>query len=262
MNKQNDSGALPIELANKISRWNFDKSVAKILELAPQWLKITAQVTRELYIAKEFLTNQKGQHRNPDAPNYIEYTWDGYCGAIGFSRQIADFWVKKFIPREISNNRKDVLLLNAPAKIESTADRALMEARINEAIRTGVFPADWTKEENAEHKRKMESARFAILAEKYDAPAIAKTKTDYFDTVLKRSKDIINFSLETDWQVMAQLKIFKQINEYLETFEKPEIRINAAFNVAIKARNLANELAEQYFRSIESVQAKEEEYDS
>jgi len=55
---------------------------------------------QELYLAKEFLTHQKGQTRDPSAPNYIQYRWGDYCEAIGLTRQVADYWVRKYAQQD------------------------------------------------------------------------------------------------------------------------------------------------------------------
>ena len=56
--------------------------------------EIFREFSLELYLAKEFLTNQKGQYRNPDADNYLPLTWKGYCEEIGVSRGVADNWLR------------------------------------------------------------------------------------------------------------------------------------------------------------------------
>jgi len=259
MNKQHDSGAGPLALQSKIERWNFDKSVTKMLEIGSQWAKMTMQVARELYLAKEFLTSQKGQRRDPSASDYIQYTWGDYCGAIGLDRQVADYWVKKYTPHELSETGRDILLIKAPVKSESPASRALMQARVNEVLRTGKRPKDWTDEENAELNRQAENARLAGLAEKFSAPTYYKAN-DRFSEALRRSKDITNFKLDSAVQTQAQFKVFKYIEAYLDTFEDLEIQARAAFNVALRARNLANEYAERNFQM--SRPAEGEEYDS
>jgi len=64
MSKQKDSRAL-VALDKTVHRWDFDNSVVKMTELGKQWSEMTAQVARELYLAKENLTNQKGQRVVP-----------------------------------------------------------------------------------------------------------------------------------------------------------------------------------------------------
>jgi len=244
MSEQNKE-IIPMELANKINRWDFDKSVAKVKEIGKEWQKMTGQIVRELFLAKAFLTRPK-KSRNDSDENL--YTWEAYCGAIDIDRQFADYWIKKFIPREISDNNKDVLLIKAPQKIEKSATaRARMEARIDEAMRTGIFPTNWTDEENIEMKRRLKNAHLMEITEKYNAPTHFKAN-DYFADALKHEKDITNFKLEDSMQIQAQYKVFKYIEEYLNAFENPETQARAAFNIALKTRNLSNEYAEKNFQ--------------
>ena len=256
MSKQKDSGAL-VALDKAVHRWDFNNSVVKMAELGKQWSKMTEKVARELYLAKENLTNQKGQRRNPDAPDYIQYTWGDYCETIGLSRQVADFWIKKFIPRELSPTGKDVLQLKPQMKIEeTTAARAAKTARIQEVLHTGEKPKNWTDEEEAEYRKIMRNAHFSEMAEKYNAPTYYKAN-DFFSESLKKIKDITNFKLENSVYIQAQYKIFRYIEEYLNAFEDSETQARAAFNIALKARNLANEYAEKNFQ-IKNAQFEEE----
>jgi len=262
MNKQHDSGAVSLALVNKIKRWDYDNSVAKMRPLIRQWKKATEEVLRELYLAREFLTTQKGQYRDPEADNYLIHSWSGYCGELGLSYQTANNWLRPFTPRELSDTGKDVLLLAPPMREETTANIALTEARIVEVLRTGKRPDDWTDREEKELKQRLENARLAKLAEEYNMPAVARTKTDYFTDMFKKSKNVVNFKLTNREQILAQAAIFDHIETYLKTFSDPETKAYAAFNLALKARNLANEIADMNFQLSESPPAKDGEYGS
>ena len=178
------------------------------------------------------------------------------------SYQTANNWLRPFTPKELSDTGKDTLLLMQPINTEATVSRPLFESRIQEFLRTGERPTDWTGREEAEAKRRKAAARYAELAEKYDGPAVSKVKTDYLANAMRHSKSIVNFKLEHGYQSLAQLKVFDYIEAYLNEFENPQDKVNAAFNIALKARNLANELAEFYFQSIDVSPAKDSEYDS
>jgi len=262
MNKQIDSGAAPLALAKAVRRWDYDKSIEKMRPLIRQWKKATVEMLRELYLAREFLTNQKGQHKDPEADNYIVYSWSGYCGELGLTYQTANNWLRPFTPRELSETGKDAFLLEPPMKTESTADLALMDARIEKALRAGKRPADWTDKEEAELKRRLENARFQQLAEQYNMPAVAKTHTDYFTETLRRSKDIINFKLTDHNQILAQASVFDHAEAYLNTFKDPETKAQAAFNLALKTKNLANEIAEKNFHLREAAWDEDAKNDS
>jgi len=264
MNKQHDSSAALMSLTGKVSRWNYDRSVEKMRPLVRQWKKATVEMLRELYLAKEFLTTQKGQYKDPEADDYLLYSWSGYCEEIGLIYQTANNWLRLFTPKELSDNGRDTLLIAPPLKTETTASHALMQARIAEVLRTGIRPADFTDEEEAEYARQLKNAELARLTEqaaKYNALVTSKTK-DYFGETLKHSRDKAKFNLDDRDQLLAQLAIFKHVATYLDTFENIETRAKAAFNIALKTRNIANEIAELNFQLSESAQAKDEEHDS
>jgi len=260
MSKQKDSGAL-VELERVVNQWDYDASVKKMRPLVGEWKKATKEMLRELYFAKQFLSRQKGQYKDPDADNYLLYSWSSYCEEIGLTYQTANYLLKPFTPRELSNDQKDTLMIGAPAKTETTANTALLEARMEKVLRTGKRPSDWSAKEETEYKRRKESERFASLALKMNMPAVAATKRDYFADVFKHSKDIVNFKLADQHQIYAQAAIFDHIEAYLNEFKKPQDKVTAAFNIALKARNLANEIAESYFKSVDTSPATNEEHD-
>jgi len=136
-----------------------------------------------------------------------------------------------------------------------------MQARIAEVLRTGMRPTDFTDEEEAEYAKQLKNAELARItaqAVRYNTLAVSKTK-DYFGETLKHSKDITKFSLDNRIQIIAQMEIFKNIAAYLETFEDVEIRSKAAFNIALKARNIFNETAEACFQLSEAAAGGGEE---
>jgi hypothetical protein len=257
MSKQIESGAvMPMALSHKISRWDYDKSVEKMRPMVKQWRKATEEMLRELYLAREFFISQKGQYKDENAPNYLPLSWSKYCGEIGLTYQKANNWLRYFeyVPRELSPTGKDALMLfDAPVKEDTAASRALMQNRVNEVLRTGNRPTDWTEEEDGELKRQMKNAEYAELAKGYSMPDAAEVK-DYFSDAMRRSKDIVKFKLEDTGQAQAQLKLIKYIEAYLAVFDNPETRALAALNLAVKTRAIANKLAEENFRLKEASQ--------
>jgi len=56
--------------------------------------KLFAEFLRGLYLAREYLTSQKGQYKDPDADDYLVYSWKSYCEEeIGISCQAANSWL-------------------------------------------------------------------------------------------------------------------------------------------------------------------------
>jgi hypothetical protein len=261
MSGRDDSGAaaMAMALADKISRWDYGKSVGKMRPLVKQWKQATKEMLRELYIAKEFFTRRKGQYNDPEAPGYLHDSWSGYCGEIGLSYQTANNWLRlfRYVPRELSETGRDALmLLEAPAKEGTAADRALIRARVEEYLRTGARPPGWRDDkEETELLRQMKNAEYSELAEGHSLPDISSVK-DYFSDALRRSKDIAQFKLGDTAQMQAQLKLFRYIEAYLKTFDDPETRALAALNLAFKTRGIANKLAEEHFQMQEAAGGK------
>jgi len=71
-------------------------------------LKITPskELLKELYLMREILTKQKGQYKDPDADDYIYLSWTRYCEEIGITYQIANYWLRKFIPNGAVKTRR------------------------------------------------------------------------------------------------------------------------------------------------------------
>jgi len=76
--------------------------------------EIFVACVRKLFFIREYLTNQKGQYRDPNADDYLYFSWSGFCTEIGISYQAANNWIKKFTPREISSDGKDQYLGSIP----------------------------------------------------------------------------------------------------------------------------------------------------
>lgn len=260
MSKQKDSGAI-VALERAVHRWDYDASVSKMRPMIRQWKKATTEIARELYLARDFLTSQEGQYKDPEADDYLLYSWSSYCEEIGIKYQTANNWLKSFTPKELSDTGKDVYLLEPPIKTETTAERALMESRIEKVLQGNPRPKNWTDKEESELKRRLENVRFAKLAEELNMPVVARAKHDYFADILKRSKDIENFQLADRHQILAQAVIFDHIDVYLKTFIDPEVKAQAAFNLALKTRNRANEIAEMNIQLSESSSTNNEEHD-
>jgi hypothetical protein len=56
--------------------------------------KIYLEFLKHLYLTREFLTSQKGQYKDPNAPDYPRLTWSGYCAEIGISYTAANSWLR------------------------------------------------------------------------------------------------------------------------------------------------------------------------
>jgi hypothetical protein len=118
-----------------ISTWIYEDSVARVAPKVLRWKGLTVEIARELYLAREALNGQRGQRKDPDADDYISYTWADYCEAVGISKRTANGWLACFVPAELSHTGNDLLLESKPAKPDTeraAAERTAREERIAE----------------------------------------------------------------------------------------------------------------------------------
>lgn len=72
--------------------WSLEQSVKKVQGIIYKWKKMTAEIMKELWVAREILTNPD---RAPDG-TFIpsEFTWSKYCEEIGHTRQVVNRWLR------------------------------------------------------------------------------------------------------------------------------------------------------------------------
>jgi hypothetical protein len=231
-----------------IARWNFDKAVERLRPKVQRWGAITVELARELYIAQKYLTGQKGQHKDPDADDYIRYTWTDFCDAIGMSRQTANGYIRRFLPSELSDSGEDRLLspeeakaLAAPELAPTTADQ---ERLIAQYTATGTRPEGFTKDMEKIVKERKAAAKTKELLEVWSGRFKTDTKRDYFAEIQAIAGKQKRFHLKTPEQVSAQTVMFRTIHEYFELFHKLPDLLAAAANLTDKVHFVANYFAE------------------
>jgi hypothetical protein len=238
------------EAALAAGAWDYDHSVKKIQSLVARWNGATLDVSRELYYAHEFLTTQQGQYKDPEADDYIAYTWKGYCEAIGLSVPTANRMARIFIPAPLSGTGEDRLLtdeeqkaLKAPAITYSDGQT---ENRIALVMAGGPRPGDWTTKEERlveerQERRRLEEVTTVFVEQKFDLVP----RQDYIKNILSKTKELKQFRLKTDEQIRAQLRMFDAVDVYLKMFPDKESRLTAAANLTTKIRNAVNYLTER-----------------
>lgn len=239
----------PSSLTTAVARWNYDTSIKKVAPKVLKWKGLTVEIARELWLAREYFRNQQGQRKDPDADDYIAYSWSDYCEAIGISRQTANGWLRNFVPGELADGGSDVMLDNPVQKqIASYDDRGARESRIAEFRETGKRPGGWNEGDEKELKRRVANERFEALTEKYRKGKLGgvtvKPRTDYFSDAMGRVKEIKKFKLSSRDEMIAQMEIFEAIKAYLAAFSDIDTRLLAAFNLGLAVKNIVNEIAE------------------
>lgn len=239
-----------VQLQEKIFKWNYEKSVTRMQSKISKWNTLSAEIYRELYIAREFLNNQKGQRKDPTAEDYIAYTWDDYCQAIGISRRTVNNYLRLFIPAEISESGEDtVLTAEEFALIKS-------EERLALFFKNGVRPEGWIAADEHALKTRLAERQAKETARVWSGKAAltVKPKRDYFAEILEKAADVKRFALKDAEQNTLQLHAFDAIDEYLRSFAEVTDRLTAACNLSIKLREAVN-----YYTELDMLQSEQAE---
>ena len=265
----NDTASV-VQLQENIFKWNYEKSVTRMQSKISKWNTLSAEIYRELYLAREFLNNQKGQRKDPTAEDYIAYTWDDYCQAIGISRRTANNYLRLFIPAEISESGEDTVLTaeefalmkseerqkDMEAQEERQKDMEAQEERLALFFKNGVRPEGWiAADEHALKTRLIEQqAKETARVWSGKAALTIKPKRDYFAEILEKATDIKRFALKDAEQNTLQLHAFDAIDEYLRSFGEVTDRLTAACNLSIKLREAVN-----YYTELDMLQSEQAE---
>jgi hypothetical protein len=62
----------PAKLLKLVARWDYRRTVERLRPRVEKWASLTAEMVREFYIAHKSLSGQKGQRKDPSAPDYIQ----------------------------------------------------------------------------------------------------------------------------------------------------------------------------------------------
>ncbi|MDR2049321.1 MAG: hypothetical protein LBP69_07680 [Treponema sp.] len=235
-------------LTEVIARWNFDKAVERLRPKIQRWGTLTVELARELYIAQKYLNGQKGQRKDPEAEDYIRYTWSDFCDAIGMSRQTANSYIRRFLPAELTDNGEDRLLspeefkaLAAPEAPATTHEQENLIARYNA---TGERPEGWNRGLEKIVREREQAAKAKEVQEVWAGRFRLDTRRDYFAEIQAIAGKRKRFSLKTPEQVSAQTVMFRTIHEYFGLFDKLPDLLAAAANLTDKVHFVANYFAE------------------
>jgi hypothetical protein len=233
-----------------LSRFDVQKSAERMRAKVSRWSAFTVEIVRELYLVRKYFGGLKGQYKDPDADDYIAYTWSDYCTDVGISRQSANSWLRRFTPAELSENGEDKLLTPeevkalAPPEIPSTTRE--QERHIAQYMATGVRPDGWSKiEEKIVKERLAEKKAKEITALWVEGKLSREPKRDYFNDVQAMTGGKgKRFRLKSQAQIDAQTVMFRAIHDYLGLFTDLASLMGAAANLNDKIHTAANYFAE------------------
>jgi len=238
----------PAELLKLVSKWDYQKAVERIAPKIARWKGLTADIVRELYIAHKHLDGQKGQRKDPDSPDYIWFTWNDFCEAVGISRQTAAGFLRRFIPAELSKNGEDKLytpeewkLLNPPDAPLTTREEERLIARF---MNTGERPPGWTNGLERIATERLDAQKNKKTMELFNGKFYFDTKRDYYADLRTMVGKNNRFRLKTQAQINAQNNMFLTIHDYFRCFEKLPDLMSAAANLTDKIHLVFNYFAE------------------
>ena len=230
----------------EIDSWNIEDAVARIRPKVEHFRKVSLEVARDLWIAREALVQRGGDRRSEDAPTF------GFCDfleLVGISKKTAYLWLKLY---DAANDRvltpEEFALSNAksanPAipQIDSEFERLIAHA-----MATGERLAGWTNEHERVYKIRKANERSAELARTWGKKKIKLNwgDNDYFaKTLLHNGRQYTKINLENRNQYEAQLNIFGALSDFLTSIENPATRLAAVCNIGLRVRELVNEIAE------------------
>lgn len=241
-----------------VSIWKYQDSVDRVRPLVLNWKNLTVELARELYIAREALNGRQGQRKDPDAADYINYTWNDFCEEIGISRRTANNWLSLFVPAEHSETGTDLLLDKRPSTRDAewvASERDMREGRIGQFRATGVRPEGWTKDDELELRIRLSNERLRRLADEIHQMKShsIKPRKDYLSEVIANTRGR-KYKLSPDQQIM-EADLHSAIKSYLMTFSDPTTRLKIAYNLSTVLRDTVNELTEYDLRAIEEEEA-------
>lgn len=173
--------------------WSYERSVETSRVLVKAFRKVSLDLVRELYAAREALSNQgfradlKVKNRIPDASNAdlvssetrlhafegnlknlgqncprftpIE-TWEGYCNDIGLSKRTANSWLALYVPDE------DRLL--TPEEMKQRIEARYQELKSELVSHIGDpswRPEGWIKAFEARYQKELRDYKLDVIAQ-------------------------------------------------------------------------------------------------
>lgn len=84
--------------------WNYEESVAKVLQLVYKWKNLTIELATELYIARKALSKEGRPWPKITGAFAPVKTWTNYCQEIGVDKSTVNRWLKRFLLATTTQN--------------------------------------------------------------------------------------------------------------------------------------------------------------
>lgn len=232
----------------QVASWDFDEAVKRARPLVFNWTAASVALFRELYLAREALSRAGGKWQRVEGEDVK--TWSDFCAEIGYTRQAVNARLKNFVPAELSETGKDTFLIEEkPSKADREA-RSLV--RIESFRRTGVYPDDWT-EEDEELLRRIDAEEKAAACAHQAVENLLRYKRryrparDYFADMMSREglREVSRFRLADKNLRSAQQLAGDSVAQFLYSIDDLNERAKAAANLVARLKDVINDSIEE-----------------
>lgn len=248
MDGKQEKGIRPADWEVAVASWSWDAAVERARPLVARWTQANVELYRELYIAREVLSRRGSAYKRIEGVPVK--TWQDFCAEIGYTRQAVNARLKNFVPAELSATGKDMFLIEEkPSKADREA-RSLV--RIESFRRTGVYPDDWT-EEDEELLRRIDAEEKAAACAHQAVENLLRYKRryrparDYFADMMSREglREVSRFRLADKNLRSAQQLAGDSVAQFLYLIDDLNERAKAAANLVARLKDVINDSIEE-----------------
>lgn len=134
------------EIIPAIKPWKYEDSVDAVKPLVALYNKVSLDLVRELYAAREALSNS-GFRSDLTSGNSARgsYTWEGFCLEIGLSKRTANSWLALYSPQEDK--------LYTPDEMDQKLEELFQKIRKMRLKEYGWSPEGWTEAMERKYKK-------------------------------------------------------------------------------------------------------------
>lgn len=137
--------------------WSYEKSVETAKGLVSAFRKISLDLVRELYSARQALEPRARTSSGTFVP--MVKSWEGYCEEIGMVKRTADRWLALYIPEE------DRLLTAEEAQKRIEAIYEQLRKLVVEHLGDSLWrPDGWNKTFENRYQKELREAELARIA--------------------------------------------------------------------------------------------------
>jgi ATPase subunit of ABC transporter with duplicated ATPase domains len=142
----------------QITTWNYDESVKRVLIKVQEWKAVslkkstlTAEICKDLYEAREQLSDRGSRPKWDDS-----YNWTNYLRDVGLASSTVHRWLEYYEPQEqrlLSDNELEQR--KREEKRKQMEHEQAVKDKVKERIQTNAVPKDWDAETEQMYQEKL-----------------------------------------------------------------------------------------------------------